>query len=156
MRPIVGRAAGLIPVDFGPGGAAPGVSVMLSWWHRDVIAAGKLPLMLCFVSFVVTFVSTRTITRLIRDGRGPFRNVTAGGTHVHHSVPGIILLMIGAFTAVGGPRPPGWASFSPLAGGVGAAPGLGQVALIFHPPGAFWSGGGPPSLPGGRPGRPLP
>jgi hypothetical protein len=25
---------------------------MLSWWHRDVIAAGKLPLMLCFVSFV--------------------------------------------------------------------------------------------------------
>jgi hypothetical protein len=75
---------------------------MLSWWHRDVIAAGKLPLMLCFVSFVVTFVSTRTITRLIRDGRGPFRNVTAGGTHVHHSVPGIILLMIGAFTAVGG------------------------------------------------------
>jgi hypothetical protein len=56
----------------------------------------KLPLMLCFVSFVVTFVSTRTITRLIRDGRGPFRNVTAGGTHVHRSVPGIILLMIGA------------------------------------------------------------
>jgi hypothetical protein len=60
---------------------------MLSWWHRDVIAAGKLPLMLCFVSFVVTFVSTRTITRLIRDGRGPFRNVTAGGTHVHTPCP---------------------------------------------------------------------
>jgi hypothetical protein len=36
---------------------------MLSWWHRDVIAAGKLPLMLSFVSFVVTFASTRTITR---------------------------------------------------------------------------------------------
>jgi len=51
---------------------------MLSWWHRDVIAAGKLPLMLCFVSFVLTFVLTRAITRLIRDGRGPFRNVTAG------------------------------------------------------------------------------
>ena len=94
---------------------------MLSWWHRDVIAAGKLPLMLCFVSFVVTFVSTRTITRLIRDGRGPFRNVTAGGTHVHHSVPGIILLMIGAFTAVGGPArwagcrsPRSLVGFSPL------------------------------------------
>jgi hypothetical protein len=57
---------------------------MLSWWHRDVIAAGKLPLMLCFLSFVVTFASTRTITRLIRDGRGPFRNVAVGGTHIHH------------------------------------------------------------------------
>jgi hypothetical protein len=32
---------------------------MLSWWHRDVIAAGKLPLMLCFLSLGVTFVSTR-------------------------------------------------------------------------------------------------
>jgi hypothetical protein len=51
---------------------------MASWWHRDVIAAGKLPLMLCFLAFVVTFVTTRTITRMIRDGRGPFRNrVTA-------------------------------------------------------------------------------
>src|SRR5580700_5243904 len=64
---------------------------MASWWHRDVIAAGKLPLMLCFLAFVVTFVLTRTITRMIRDGRGPFRNqVTASGTHIHHSVPGII------------------------------------------------------------------
>ena len=44
---------------------------MASWWHRDVIAAGKLPLMLCFLAFVVTFVTTRTITRMIRDGRGP-------------------------------------------------------------------------------------
>src|ERR1035438_8213161 len=82
---------------------------MASWWHRDVIAAGKLPLMLCFLAFVVTFVVTRTITRMIRDGRGPFRNqVTAGGTHIHHAVPGIILLIIGAITAIGGPGSPGW------------------------------------------------
>ncbi|MGD0701468.1 MAG: hypothetical protein ABSA02_16490 [Trebonia sp.] len=34
--------------------------------------------MLCFLAFVVTFALTRTITRMIRDGRGPFRNqVTA-------------------------------------------------------------------------------
>jgi hypothetical protein len=92
---------------------------MASWWHRDVIAAGKLPLMLCFLAFVVTFVLTRTITRMIRDGRGPFRNdVTASGTHIHHSVPGIILLIIGAFTAVGAPirsagaRSPRWRSVS--------------------------------------------
>jgi hypothetical protein len=39
---------------------------MASWWHRDVLAAGKLPLMLCFLAFVVTLVLTRTITRMIR------------------------------------------------------------------------------------------
>jgi hypothetical protein len=56
---------------------------MGSWWQHEVVAAGRLPLGLCFLAFVVTFVSTRTITRLIRDGRGPFRNnVTASGTHV--------------------------------------------------------------------------
>ena len=79
--------------------------------ERDVIAAGKLPLGLCFLAFVVTFVFTRTITRLIRDGRGPFRNnVTASGTHVHHAVPGLILLIVGAFTAIGG-APGHWPGF---------------------------------------------
>src|SRR6204780_2687323 len=104
---------------------------MASWWHRDVIAAGKLPLMVCFLAFVVTFVLTRTITRMIRDGRGPFRNeVTASGTHIHHSVPGIILLIIGAFTAIGGPDSLGWGSFAAVGGGTGTSPVLGGVALV--------------------------
>jgi hypothetical protein len=115
---------------------------MLSWWHRDVIAADKLPLMLCFVSFVLTFVSTRAITRLIRDGRGPFRNVTAGGTHIHHSVPGVILLMIGAFTAVGGPGTMGWLSFSAIAVGIGTSLVLDEFALILHLQDVYWSGEG--------------
>ena len=115
---------------------------MLSWWQRDVIAAGKLPLMLCFVSFVVTFVSTRTITRLIRDGRGPFRNVAVGGTHIHHSVPGIILLMIGAFTAIGGPGTLGWLSFSAVAVGIGTSLVLDEFAMILHLQDVYWSGEG--------------
>jgi hypothetical protein len=42
----------------------------------------------------------------VHDPRRPRpipNQVTASGTHIHHSVPGIILLIIGAFTAVGGP-----------------------------------------------------
>jgi hypothetical protein len=106
---------------------------MASWWHRDMIAAGKLPLMLCFLAFVVTFVLTRTITRMIRDGRGPFRNqVTPSGTHIHHSVPGIILLIIGAFTAVGGPDSLGWRSFAGVAVGIGTSLVLDEFALILH------------------------
>jgi hypothetical protein len=115
---------------------------MLSWWHRDVIAAGKLPLMLSFVAFVLTFVTTRTITRLIRDGRGPFRNVTAGGTHIHHSVPGIILLIIGAFTAVGGPTAMGWLCFSGVMVGIGTSLVLDEFALILHLQDVYWSGEG--------------
>jgi hypothetical protein len=116
---------------------------MASWWHRDVLAAGKLPLMLCFLAFVVTFVLTRTITRMIRDGRGPFRNqVTASGTHIHHSVPGIILLIIGAFTAVGGPDSLGWRSFAAVAVGTGTSLVLDEFALILHLQDVYWSGEG--------------
>jgi len=116
---------------------------MASWWQRDVIAPGKLPLILCFLAFVVTFAVTRTITRLIRDGRGPFRNqVTASGTHVHHSVPGIILLIIGAFTAVGGPDSLGWRSFAAVAVGIGTSLVLDEFALILHLQDVYWSGEG--------------
>ena len=116
---------------------------MASWWQRDVIAAGKLPLIMCFLAFVVTFALTRTITRMIRDGRGPFRNqVTASGTHIHHSVPGIILLIIGAFTAVGGPDSLGWRSFAALAVGTGTSLVLDEFALILHLQDVYWSGEG--------------
>jgi hypothetical protein len=116
---------------------------MVSWWHRDVLAAGKLPLMLCFLAFVLTFVLTRTITRLIRDGRGPFRNqVTSGGTHIHHSIPGLILLIIGAFTGIGGPDSLGWRSFAALAVGIGTSLVLDEFALILHLQDVYWSGDG--------------
>lgn len=119
------------------------VAGMASWWHREMIAPGKLPLMLCFLAFVVTFVVTRTITRMIRDGRGPFRNdVTASGTHIHHSVPGIILLIIGAITAVGGPDSLGWRSFSAVAVGIGTSLVLDEFALILHLQDVYWSGEG--------------
>ena len=116
---------------------------MASWWHRDIIAADKLPLMLLFLAFVVTFIVTRTITRMIRDGRGPFRNqVTSGGTHIHHAVPGLILLMIGAFTAIGGPDVLGWRSFAGVTAGIGMSLVLDEFALILHLQDVYWTGEG--------------
>lgn len=41
------------------------------------------------VSFGVTFALTRAITHAIRAGRGPFRNITPGGRHIHHMTFGI-------------------------------------------------------------------
>jgi hypothetical protein len=116
---------------------------MVSWWNRDVIAAGKLPLMLCFLAFVTTFAATRTVTRLIRDGRGPFRNhVTPGGTHIHHAVPGLVLLMIGAFTAIGAPDVLGWRSAAGVVVGIGTSLVLDEFALILHLQDVYWSGEG--------------
>jgi hypothetical protein len=41
--------------------------------------------------FLGSFASVRLSTWAIRDGRGPFRNVSIGGRHIHHFVPGILL-----------------------------------------------------------------
>jgi hypothetical protein len=113
-----------------------------AWWHRDVIAAGKLPLFLCFLAFVVTFAVTRTITRLIRAGRGPFRDrVTASGTHVHHAVPGIALLITGAITAITA-NSTLWGCVAAVLIGVGVSLVLDEFALILHLTDVYWSGEG--------------
>jgi hypothetical protein len=47
-------------------------------------------------TFLVTFASVRAITHAIRAERGPFRNITPGGRHIHHMTFGI-----GGLLAVG-------------------------------------------------------
>jgi hypothetical protein len=119
---------------------------VVDWWHRDIIAAGKLPLMLCFLAFVVTFAVTRAITRLIRDGRGPFHDQVAGGTHIHHSIPGLVLLIVGAFTSVGAPYELGWRCFAAILIGIGVSLVLDEFALILHLQDVYWSGEGQLSI----------
>lgn len=116
---------------------------MRQWWHRDILGADKLPLMLCLLAFIATFVLTRTITRLIRNGRGPFRdNVTDSGLHIHHAVPGLILLIVGALVSVGGPDRLGWGSFAGILVGIGMSLVLDEFALILHLQDVYWSGEG--------------
>jgi hypothetical protein len=46
-------------------------------------------LFLSSVSFFTTFAATRAITHAIKDGIGPFHNMTVHGRHFHHLVIGI-------------------------------------------------------------------
>ncbi len=118
------------------------VGPVADWWWRNVVEPGKLPLFLCFAAFVVTFVATRTITRLIRAGDGPFKNnVTSSGIHVHHAVPGIILLVAGAFLAVGVDDVP-WPEIAAVAIGIGTSLVLDEFALILHLDDVYWSAEG--------------
>ena len=111
---------------------------MSSWWARNVVEAGKLPLALCLLAFVVTFLATRVITRMIRAGIGPFRdNVTESGTHVHHAVPGLGLLIAGAVTAVA-TRNPAVVAIAALLIGAGASLVLDEFALILHLQDVYW------------------
>ncbi|MFI5985650.1 hypothetical protein ACIQWR_28765 [Streptomyces sp. NPDC098789] len=109
------------------------------WWYRNIVEPGKLPLFLALLSFVLSFLVTRTITRLIRAGRGPFKNITPGGVHVHHVVPGVVLTIIGGFGAVGSGRHGVGALISAVLFGLGAGLVLDEFALVLHLDDVYWS-----------------
>jgi ABC-type amino acid transport system permease subunit len=109
------------------------------WWHDEVLHGFKGPLLVSFLAFVLTFLLTRTITRMIRAGKGPFHNVSDGGVHLHHSTPGIVLLVAGAFGAVGAQARSPWAYLAAALVGVGGSLVLDEFAMIFHLDDDYWS-----------------
>ncbi|WP_381799359.1 hypothetical protein [Streptomyces niveus] len=112
---------------------------MGSWFHQNFVEPGKVPMLLALVSFVLTFLITRMITRLIRAGKGPFRNVRPGGMHIHHVVPGVVLMVIGGFGAVGSGRYGVGAAVCAVIFGMGAGLVLDEFALILHLDDVYWT-----------------
>jgi len=45
-------------------------------------------------AFFLTFAAVRAITHAIRAERGPFKNITPGGRHIHHMTFGITGLLV--------------------------------------------------------------
>lgn len=109
------------------------------WLHRNIVEPGKLPLLLALTAFVLTFLITRVITRLIRAGKGPFGNVSTGGVHIHHVVPGVVLTVVGGFGAVTSGRHGFVAGLCAVVFGMGAGLVLDEFALILHLDDVYWT-----------------
>src|SRR6202451_4120742 len=58
---------------------------------------GQRSALLSWLAFTTTFGAVRGITYAIKDGKGPFRNLSVGGAHLHHYMWGI-----GMVSGVGG------------------------------------------------------
>ncbi|MEU8531025.1 MULTISPECIES: hypothetical protein [Streptomyces] len=117
------------------------------WFYINIVEPGKLPLFLALGSFVLTFLITRTITRMIRAGKGPFRNVSgAGGVHIHHVVPGVVLTIVGGFGAVATGREGVAPCVFAVVFGMGAGLVLDEFALILHLDDVYWSDDGRKSV----------
>jgi hypothetical protein len=97
-------------------------------------------------ALLVTFLATRFITRAIRAGRGPFRDASVGGVHLHHEVYGIFLLL-GTGTAEFTYQP-GAPAVYVLAAlfGAGAALTLDEFALWLHLDDVYWTAQGRSSV----------
>ena len=59
--------------------------------------AGQQSALISWLSFTGTFGGVRGVTHAIRDGKGPFGNLSVGGEHLHHYMWGI-----GMVSGVGG------------------------------------------------------
>lgn len=106
----------------------------------DLLSAdGRTATLWMLVAFVLAFALTRTITLLIRAGRGPFRDTVAGGVHIHHLVYGIFCLL-GAGVAEFAFRPgPPWYHVLAALFGIGAALTLDEYALWFYLEDVYWA-----------------
>jgi hypothetical protein len=114
-------------------------------YEKQIVAAGKEALLLLFLSFLVAFILTRLYTRLGRARGWGSGNV--GGIHLHHVVPGVILVLAAgllAFTPVG--REEAILEILAVVFGAGAALVLDEFALLFHMKDVYWSEEGRTSI----------
>jgi len=109
-------------------------------YRHEIVDADKQPQLFMLVSFMVTFGTVRFITHAIRAGRYKrvFRNVSAGGTHFHHLVPGILLLLVSGYLGIG-LAPDYHREPHAILFGIGAALTLDEFALWLHLKDVYWA-----------------
>jgi len=117
-------------------------------YQRHVVAAGKEAQAVILVVFLGTFVAVRLITHAIRAGRlrWLFHNLsTPGGTHLHHLVPGILLLLATGYLGIG-VAPDGARLWLAALFGFGAALTLDEFALWLNLEDVYWAKQGRDSI----------
>jgi hypothetical protein len=91
-------------------------------------------------SFATTFLLARSVTFLLRRRKrfGPFRNLRAGGRHIHHYVPGIVIAFASGTGAIltRDERLEPWLAV-PFGVGVGLT--LDESALLLELEDVYWT-----------------
>jgi hypothetical protein len=104
------------------------------------------------VGFLAAFAAVRGITHSIRAGRGPFRNVTPGGHHIHHMTFGILGLLLTGYAwnaqmGLGTNPSRRWASrVSAASYGMASALTLDEFALWLNLQDDYWTKEGRESI----------
>jgi hypothetical protein len=100
-------------------------------------------LFLAALAFLLTFAFIRGLTYSIRYNIGPFHNISVGGTHVHHLVWGILLLLVVGYAGLiefgtRGPVSNFVTRLGAIAFGIGAALTLDEFALWLNLQDVYW------------------
>jgi len=107
-------------------------------YHEELDARQRAAL-LSWLAFTVTFGAVRGITYSIKDGKGPFRNLSVGGEHLHHYMWGIGLLTgVGAVAVHGEERQRRHPAVA-ISYGVGLALIVDEFALLLDLKDVYWA-----------------
>jgi uncharacterized membrane protein (DUF485 family) len=116
-------------------------------YARDIVDTGKEPAFLLTLAFLLTFGVVRLITYRIHYQRARlFRNVsTKSGLHIHHVVPGMVLVLISGYLGLvlTGHRP---TELLAVLFGIGAALVLDEFALLLRLADVYWEPEGRESI----------
>jgi hypothetical protein len=117
--------------------------------------AGQQSALISWLAFTGTFSGVRGVTHAIRAGKGPFKNLSVGGEHLHHYMWGIGMLAgVGAIAVKGDEalrRHPATA----LAYGAGLALIVDEFALLLDLKDVYWAKEGRVSVDAGIGGSSL-
>jgi hypothetical protein len=107
-------------------------------YEQHIVHPGKEQAFWLLVGFLVTFAVVRIITHAIKNNKGPFGNMNVDGKHLHHLVPGIILVLIsGYFAAALHLRLT--RTLDAIVFGIGAALTLDEFALWLNLKDEYWT-----------------
>jgi hypothetical protein len=128
----------------------PSQDELRSAWARSFETPKQERRLVGSLAFAATFAAARLVTHSIRAGRGPFRNITPGGRHIHHMTFGIIGLIAVGYAwlneigiGTGGPLASRSTAF---VYGAGAALTLDEFALWLNLADDYWTTQGRESI----------
>ena len=111
-----------------------------SLYDRAIVDTGRQAEFLFFVAFLFTFAFIRTSAHLIRAQVSWWPgNVEVGGTHIHHLVWGILLLLIAGYVGVAVAPPSPWHEILAVLFGIGTGLTLDEFALWLNLEDVYWS-----------------
>ncbi len=101
--------------------------------------AGQQSALIGWLAFTGTFGAVRGITHAIRAGKGPFKNLSLGGEHLHHYMWGIGMLTGVGAVAVRGTEELRRHPVTALVYGAGLALIVDEFALLLDLKDVYWA-----------------
>jgi hypothetical protein len=106
---------------------------------REELDPQQRAALLSWLAFSATFGAVRGITYSIKEGKGPFRNLSVGGAHLHHYMWGIGLVTGVGGVAVHGDEPRRNHPAVAFSYGAGLALIVDEFALLLDLKDVYWA-----------------